>query len=541
MKKLLFLFALLAATLTSAQMNSYQTATLSAACTNANTTCAGVANSQLNVSTVGFNVASVTVHGTYTGLTLNFDISDDGGTTWYADTCTRGDTPTQESSEVVTNSATRQWDCGVSGTSNFRVRNNAISTGADIIGITLSVSNIEPAPTVSLSGSVTTTLGAGSSIIGKVGIDQTTPGTTNAVQETNLPATVDTNSGVKSASTLRVVLATDQPQLTNKILVTPDSVALPANQSVNAAQVGGTATDTNSGVKSNGTLRVVLATDQPALTNKLLVTPDSVALPANQSVNVAQMNGVTTSMNAGTSDTGTQRVVQAQTTPADATSNTSVPGPQSYMMSFNGSTWDRLKGITGQTGLIGVGVINSGTTLSDGMSSGIPSATLDNTGSARLIGSGGMLFNNSTYDRPRSGATANLPNLIGSTLTAAVTVDPCQSSAVAKSSAVINISSATTTSLVAASGSTVIYVCGFSMSMVGAIESLKFVYGTQVTNPCDTGQTALTGAFADGTASDIAWSYGPGSTIFKTIASQQLCAVTTGTVSIQGLVTFVQQ
>ncbi len=67
--------------------------------------------------------------------------------------------------------------------------------------------------------------------------------------------------------------------------------ALPANQSINVAQLAGTATDTNSGNKSAGTLRVVLATDQPALTNKLLVTPDSVALPANQSVNVNQIGG----------------------------------------------------------------------------------------------------------------------------------------------------------------------------------------------------------------------------------------------------------
>ncbi len=67
--------------------------------------------------------------------------------------------------------------------------------------------------------------------------------------------------------------------------------SLTANQSVNTAQVAGTTTDTNSGSKSAGTQRVVIATDQPQLTNKLLVTPDSVALPANQSVNVSQVNG----------------------------------------------------------------------------------------------------------------------------------------------------------------------------------------------------------------------------------------------------------
>jgi hypothetical protein len=52
------------------------------------------------------------------------------------------------------------------------------------------------------------------------------------------------------------------------------TVSITANSSVNVAQLAGTTTDTNSGNKSAGTLRVVLATDQPSLTN---------ALPASQS------------------------------------------------------------------------------------------------------------------------------------------------------------------------------------------------------------------------------------------------------------------
>lgn len=48
--------------------------------------------------------------------------------------------------------------------------------------------------------------------------------------------------------------------------------ALSANQSVNMAQVAGTTADTNSGTKSAGTLRVVLATDQPTLSNALAVS-----------------------------------------------------------------------------------------------------------------------------------------------------------------------------------------------------------------------------------------------------------------------------
>jgi hypothetical protein len=117
----------------------------------------------------------------------------------------------------------------------------------------------------------------------------------------------DVNSGNKSAGTLRVVLATDQPALTNKLLVTPDSVALPANQSVNQAQVGGTATATNSGVVGAGVQRVVLATDVALPTGSNIIG----ALTANQSVNVAQANGVAMLMGNGVTGTGSIRVTIA--------------------------------------------------------------------------------------------------------------------------------------------------------------------------------------------------------------------------------------
>src|SRR6266705_7154 len=105
---------------------------------------------------------------------------------------------------------------------------------------------------------------AGANIIGKVGIDQTTPGTTNAVNTTNWPTTVDTNSGNKSASTPRFVIATDQPNLTTAL-----NVALAANQSVNVAQFGGVSTATG---------QVAVSTAPVTATNTALVVdlrPDS--------------------------------------------------------------------------------------------------------------------------------------------------------------------------------------------------------------------------------------------------------------------------
>lgn len=64
------------------------------------------------------------------------------------------------------------------------------------------------------------------------------------------------------------------------------TVTLP-NASVNEAQINGVVPDMNSGTKSAATQRFVLATDQPQLTNKLLVTPD-----ANVKVNAVGNAGV---------------------------------------------------------------------------------------------------------------------------------------------------------------------------------------------------------------------------------------------------------
>jgi hypothetical protein len=55
----------------------------------------------------------------------------------------------------------------------------------------------------------------------------------------------------------------------------------PSNASTNLAQLAGTTTDTNSGNKSAGTLRVVLATDQPQLTNALKVDGSAVTQPVS--------------------------------------------------------------------------------------------------------------------------------------------------------------------------------------------------------------------------------------------------------------------
>lgn len=149
------------------------------------------------------------------------------------------------------------------------------------------------AVTQPVSGTVTANIGTS----GSLALDATLTGGT---QKTKIVDTGGTNvATVSAAGAVKV----DGSAVTQPVSGT---VSITSNSAVNVAQIAGTATDTNSGTKSAGTIRVVIATDQPQLTNKLLVTPD-----ANSAVNVAQINGVAPSMGVGATGTGVQRVVQA--------------------------------------------------------------------------------------------------------------------------------------------------------------------------------------------------------------------------------------
>lgn len=104
----------------------------------------------------------------------------------------------------------------------------ALEAGGNLASLVTQIGAVTASPTANtvldrlkalLTGIV---LSAGTALIGKVGIDQTTPGTTNAISLAQIGATtVDSNSGNKSAGTQRVVLATDQPN----VPMTPQAIA----------------------------------------------------------------------------------------------------------------------------------------------------------------------------------------------------------------------------------------------------------------------------------------------------------------------------
>lgn len=162
MKRLLLCLLMFAGVAAAQQPSLQWRGTLTASCSNATTTCTGTTGSTVENTTgfntinfvqdlSGFGLATVTVSGTYAGVTINFEFSDDGGTTWFSEQCTRTDVNVQEASEALPSNQVRAWDCGLSGPTKFRVRASAYGSGTVNVGVTATVSPIEPAPTVALA------------------------------------------------------------------------------------------------------------------------------------------------------------------------------------------------------------------------------------------------------------------------------------------------------------------------------------------------------------------------------------------------------
>lgn len=114
--------------------------------------------------------------------------------------------------------------------------------------------------------------------------------------------------------------------------------------------------------------------------------------------------------------------------------------------------------------------------------------------------------------------------------------DPCQSAAAVKLSVPVNVSTATTTQLVAPTSGKKVYACGLRASMMGTLPTALFVTGTG--SSCGTGTASATGTFAP-TAGSIL-SLVDGITNFTSPAGSAVCLTSGGTTpSIQGVFVYV--
>lgn len=220
----------------------------------------------------------------------------------------------------------------------------SLAAGTNVIGHTI----VDTLPSISL--------GASASVIGHVIVDSAPGGGgTNSTFGAAIPATgtaaglsdgtnmqlarvfdADTGAGTQyvEGANLRIsanggsIEAKGQQTMANSIPVTvaSDQSALP----VNNAQVSGTTVSVGNGVSGAGVQRVTIASDStgqtilaagsavighvivdsiPAVVSHVIV--DSAAAITNQSVNLAQVAGNTTSVGNGVSGTGVQRTVIA--------------------------------------------------------------------------------------------------------------------------------------------------------------------------------------------------------------------------------------
>lgn len=132
-----------------------------------------------------------------------------------------------------------------------------------------------------------------------------------------VPSPLSTAGGGTEATALRVTVANDS---TGVLSVDDNGSSLTVDGTVTATvtsstmaglqtdlrKIIGIVVDVNSGNKSAGTQRVVLASDQPNVPVNIATATTSVL--SGLQVNVDQLNGIPISLNTGVRDTGTQRV-----------------------------------------------------------------------------------------------------------------------------------------------------------------------------------------------------------------------------------------
>lgn len=139
------------------------------------------------------------------------------------------------------------------------------------------------------------------------------------------------------------------------------------------------------------------------------------------------------------------------------------------------------------------------------------------------------------FARPGSaGATGT-----GATQVQTTGADPCASTAIAKSSAVVTAPAAATTQIIAGVAGQQIFVCGYNIGVVVAVAgTVQWTTGTGGT--CAAATVPKTGAIPINTAEPF--SYGPGSTLFTAAAGSGVCITLTGAGDNgAGIVDFVQQ
>lgn len=150
-------------------------------------------------------------------------------------------------------------------------------------------------------------------------------------------------NGVAGTGVQRVTLASDSTGQVTLAAGAATIGALTANQSVNVAQINGVTPLMGNGASGTGAARVTIANDSTGQIALAAGAATIGALTANQSVNNTQINGVALSVGIGATGTGVQRVADV----SSGSTGAAPPAQAKYIAGVtSGATGGFLAGIT---------------------------------------------------------------------------------------------------------------------------------------------------------------------------------------------------
>ena len=284
--------------------------------------------------------------------------------------------------------------------------------------------------------------------------------------------------------------------------------ALPANQSTNVAQFGGTNISTGTGAGGTGIPRVTVSNDSTvglvagsAIVGKVGI--DQTTAGTTNAVSLAQIGTGTVA----TSGTGVQKV---------------------GIVGNAGATVDKTAAGAASTNSVQIEGVASGTAVPISAASG-------------SIASGAIASGALASGSVASGAFASGSISAGAIAAGASAGDPCTFGT--KSNYALSTNATALTQIIAASGSTKVYICSIAVVAAGA-SAFNLNYGTG--SNCGTGTAALVGSTTAANGMSFAanggLTLGNGSgTVAVTPASQAVCTVQSNAVYESGVITYVQQ
>lgn len=112
----------------------------------------------------GYSTVIVSINGTYGTATAVFEVSDDGGTTWYSVNAARTDGSAVETGYTTLTNTNRMWTLSVSGADEFRVRSTAVASGT--VNVRLSVESMPTPEAASVSAYQATAANLNATVVG---------------------------------------------------------------------------------------------------------------------------------------------------------------------------------------------------------------------------------------------------------------------------------------------------------------------------------------------------------------------------------------